>query len=531
MSQPDRLDLQIDDVPPPSVSEAAPRFVSILGGDEPAPPADSAEPACFRDLNLDQVVAEIVRNRGEYELEPFFRTPLHDPSTVHFRHDVFRDLQTGDLRTRLEQFAQEMHQTRSFLNLGQEQRFRYEKERWFLDAVELYCNSVAALAAALGDAHLLSAGFHALQNYLAAYTASDGFVTLARERARVRDGLDGVRYSLRIKGLRITVSPYEGEPDYSADVAETFERFRQGSVESHLIRVSDSGSMDHVEAQIVQLVARLNPDEFRALDKFCSEHAGFLDEPIMRFDREIQFYLSYLDHIDSVAVTGASFCLPTVGDGSEIAASDACDIALAGKLVGRKEAIVRNDFSLRRPERIVVVSGPNQGGKTTFSRTFGQLHYLAALGVPVPARDATLFLPDQVFVHFERQEDISTLRGKLDDELVRIKEILDQATGQSVIVVNEIFASTTLDDAVALGTKVLRQVIDLGCIALFVTFVDELSSLGPETISMVATVDPDDPAQRTFKIVRKPADGRAYALAIAKKYGLTYQQLSTRVVE
>ncbi|WP_416346088.1 MutS-related protein, partial [Klebsiella pneumoniae] len=199
--------------------------------------------------------------------------------------------------------------------------------------------------------------------------------------------------------------------------------------------------------------------------------------------------------------------------------------ALADSLISKQGMVISNDFYLHRRERILVVSGPNQGGKTTFARMVGQLHYFALLGLYVPAQQATLYLVDNIFTHFEKSENIHNLRGKLYDDLVRIKAILDKSTARSLIIMNEIFTSTTSHDAIYLGTRVIEKVIALDAFCICVTFIDELTALDTSVVSMMSTVAEDNEASRTYKIIRKPADGVAWSSTLVQKYGLTYEKI------
>lgn len=506
-------------------------FHSILF-DRPESGADEVReaPDFFVDLNLDQIFVSVAAGREEYNLGPFFHIPLEDADAITYRHDVLRDLEGDVLLAHVRSFAQRMRTMREQIAQADKLRYEYQKASWFLAAVDIYCDAVIGFAAELADSGARSRGFLGLREYLGHYVRSEAFRSLAAETQQIKVDLSAVQYCIQIYGNRVTVSKYENEPDYSDEIEETFHKFQQGAVKGYLVKFNEFVDMNHVEAQVLDLVAKLHPDIFLRLRDYCARNRDYVDRTIRDFDRQVQFYVAYLEYVKDLKEAGLDFSYPRVSDRSKgISATETFDLALAKKLVGEHSPVVCNDFYLEGLERIFVVSGPNQGGKTTFARTFGQLHYLAKLGYPVPGKETKLFLWDRLFTHFEKEEHLEDLRGKLQDDLVRIHEVLEQATSNSVVIMNESFASTTLQDALFLGREVMARLIQRDLLGVYVTFIDELSSLGEATVSMVSTIVPENPALRTFKVVRKPADGLAYAAAIAEKYRLTYESLKKRI--
>jgi DNA mismatch repair protein MutS len=507
-------------------------FHSILF-EKPAEAArrETAEaPGFFTDLNLDQIIDAVTASKAEYDLKPFYYTPLHDIDTIEYRHEVMRDLENETLFAHLKNFEKSMRLMREQLARADKLHSTYQKQRWFLDAAATYGEAVSRLAEDLESIELYSCGLAAFRMHVTRYSTSDSFAALCAETKQLTADLSSIRYCVRIKGNSVRVRRCGLEIDYSMEVEKAFERFEQGAVKSFDFQFSDPPRMNHVEEQILSLVARLFPEIFNRLEEYCTHHAGFADATITAFDREVQFYIAYLEYMSIFRHEGLEFCVPQVSDTrKEVYSSDGFDAALARMLIRQKKPIVLNDFSLNDPERILVVSGPNQGGKTTFARTFGQLHYLASVGLPVPGRKARLFLCDRLFTHFENEENLRDQRGKLQDDLIRMHHILERATTSSIIIINEIFNSTTLHDATYLSREIMERITRLDALAVCVTFIDELASLSEKTVSMVSTIVPENPAERTFKILRWPADGLAYAMSIAEKHRLTSHSIKERI--
>jgi DNA mismatch repair ATPase MutS len=120
--------------------------------------------------------------------------------------------------------------------------------------------------------------------------------------------------------------------------------------------------------------------------------------------------------------------------------------------------------------------------------------------------------------------------GELEGELLRVREILADATPQSILILNESFASTTADDALLLNKEILQKIIQVGMLCVTVTFLEDLASFGTTTVSMVSTVDPGDVSTRTYKLARRAPDGIAFARTIAEKHRLTQSAIKSRIL-
>jgi len=489
---------------------------------------DGQAPGYFADLQLDRLVGAVTAGPGGADLEAAFRIRLDDPAAIEQRQSVLADLADDRLREALRAFCDGLARCDQQLAEAARCRHRAQAQRWRLDAVASYADVVDEVTAALAGAEPSSPALRQWRDWLQRYRADPAFVAPATGARALLAELEGLRYTLTIAGDEIVAAPFDGQDDLAEATTAMFERFRAGDAAPHEFDLRAGAEMDRLHEAVLDLVVRLFPEVFDRVGRFVAEHATIRHPVIDEVERELRFALAWLGFIAPLRDAGLPFCLPGVRAEGRLQAAGTFDVLLAHKLAGTGELPVTNDATLDGGEQLLVVTGPNQGGKTTFARTIGQLHHLAALGLPVPGRAVALRPPAAILTHFERGDRTGDLRGRLEDEVTRMARLLGAVTAGSLVILNEMFSSTGRLDARAMSTDVLRAVLDAGATGVCVTFIDELSRLDPRIVSLVTGIDAES-AGRTFRIARGRADGEAYALALAARYGLTRDQLRARI--
>ena len=168
---------------------------------------------------------------------------------------------------------------------------------------------------------------------------------------------------------------------------------------------------------------------------------------------ELSFYVGCLNLYDQLVQLGEPISFPQPIPAHERVHSfnGLYDICLALTL---KRPVVGNDLNCDNKD-LVIITGANQGGKSTFLRSIGLAQLMMQCGMFVPAEFFRANICENIFTHFKRKEDSTMKSGKLDEELSRMSHILDHITSNSMVLFNESFAATNERE----GTEIARQIV------------------------------------------------------------------------
>jgi hypothetical protein len=189
---------------------------------------------------------------------------------------------------------------------------------------------------------------------------------------------------------------------------------------------------------------------------------------------ELAFYIGCLNLRENLTARGAPACTPVPWpEGTPVlSARGLCDASLALHLRGG--AVVGNDLDADG-KTLIMITGANQGGKSTFLRSLGQAQLMMQAGMFVAAQSFAASTSTGVFTHFKREEDAAMDKGKLDEELDRMSIIIDQVSPGALLLANESFASTNEREGSEIARQVIRALTEDGIRIVFVTHQHDLA--------------------------------------------------------
>jgi DNA mismatch repair ATPase MutS len=473
------------------------------------------------DLALDRLFTSLASGGLEpFDLYELFIAMPMDAAASRYRQTIAHDLLNAKARAPILTFISGIEQVEQYLQAAAQARQPSGAERWLLDAVLVYTQTIETVSEQMATASWSSKAMLMFQATLSELKTAEQFLQLSQSSKLVASQLAMIRYQLLLEDNTITVDRSESTNQGYRDHLQTlFERF--GDIGTQLPANAPSyRSRTHIDDRILTILARIFPEEFSDLSAFALEHHSFIAPWIPRLEREFIFYLAWFEEILGFAARGLEWTMPTLNERAGIQhAEDFYDLALAHDLQQAPTPPITNQWHLDDDESITVITGPNNGGKTTYARSVGQLYVIAALGLPVGASVAQLTLAPSVATIFSEREAVDRATGRLEDEVLRIQAFFRSTEPQTLLIANEVFSSTSVDDAIALGRLLIERCQDRQVRSIIVTFVDELAKPTPGLVSLVAMID-EVTHQRSYRFERRPPQGRAQALELALEHGL-----------
>jgi len=284
---------------------------------------------------------------------------------------------------------------------------------------------------------------------------------------------------------------------------------------------------------------------------------------VSRIYEELKFILACVNFIKEIRSFGVNMCKPKVlpmrTKVCEI--KDIYNLNLAYSIheiyknSNISALITYNDVSFNN-KKPIVITGPNQGGKTTYIQAVGQAQVMFQLGLYVPGTKAFMSPVDGMFTHFPVEESEAEGMGRMGEECKRLAEIFRKADQYSLVLMNESFSSTSPGEGMYIARDVMLGFRMIGARAIYATHFHDLAAdlekmkaeiHGSSIIDSLVTGVKDNEegrefvkgegkeqgklTERTYKVKRMPPQGRSFAAEIADYYGISMEKITKLLME
>ena len=285
--------------------------------------------------------------------------------------------------------------------------------------------------------------------------------------------------------------------------------------------VSDSGATVFVEPMTAVGLGNRWRELSLAEEREVDRVLRLLSEVVAEHCDELLGAIELLAHLD-LAIAKASYSIATDAIQPTIVEADHQYVHLtASRHPLLKGDVVPITMTLGGDCRLLVVTGPNAGGKTVALKTVGLLVLMAQAGLHVPAEEASLSLFDGVFADIGDQQSIQRSLSTFSSHIENLKSIMDRATGKSLVLIDELGASTDPEEGAALAKAILRRFSRQGGTLVATTHQRDVAAFVQEQPGMMnASVELDPQTLAPTYRLSPGLPGRSYALTIASKLGL-----------
>lgn len=507
-------------------------FVSILGIEKSEEIQGRKQPDFFVDLNLDQIVNRIQKCSPDYGVKEYFYA-FPTKEDLVYRQEIYGDIKKPFLYERFMQFSADMRRSADKEISPSFSGEPLQGACWQLESVYFYCKAILELKqeleAGLTKKDITAAGLQELQEFLEEICKEPGFTQMQAEAYRIWEMVTGTKFTVEIDGNKLRISPVAQDGAYEDLLAECFKEYgvvEKGSMHSPFI---GDLFLTRLERRLLQTFFGKYPELEVEIETFAKKYEEYKHPQILRLEQEVQFYLAFYAFQKEWETLGAVFSTPTLVEEGPVEGVEVYDLALACVNYPAEREVVSNDFTYGDGEQFFVVNGPNQGGKTTFARSLGQLIYFAKMGLDVNAKKAKLPYFDRLVTHFSVEESMESGQGKLMEELRRLAPVMNKGCEKAFVIINELFTTAAHYDGCIMGAKVLNYFMKRDCHGVYVTHLRALGEGTKGVVHMAATLDGSSEHRRTFKILRSQAEGCGYAEDIVGKYQLSYDKLQERL--